>query len=85
MRAPVPAVQRDYIRAVRRAPTAQAKLRVYADAMGRLLPHTVPIANALREAGAADPACAAQYDALVERRAAHMDLLAADLRATGRP
>jgi AcrR family transcriptional regulator len=80
---PVPAEQRDYVRAVRAAPTAAAKLRVYAAAMGRLLPATVPIMNALREAGATDPACAAQYEQLSRRRAANMRLLAADLRSTG--
>ncbi|WP_181407564.1 TetR/AcrR family transcriptional regulator [Nocardioides sambongensis] len=80
---PVAAEQRDYVRAVRAAPTAAAKLRTYAAAMGRLLPHTVPIMSALREAGAADPACAEQHRLISERRAANMRLLAADLRETG--
>ena len=81
--APVPAEQRDYVRAVRAAPTAAAKLRTYAAAMGRLLPATVPIMSALREAGATDPACAEQYRMISERRATNMRLLAADLRGTG--
>lgn len=81
--APVQAELRDYVRAVRAAPTAAAKLRVYAEAMGRLLPDTVPIMSALREAGATDPACADQYHLISERRATNMRLLAADLRSTG--
>src|SRR4051812_5643810 len=81
--APVPAEQRDYVRAVRAAPTAEAKIRTYAEALARVLPRTVPIMTALREAGASEPDCAAQHDALSERRAANMRLLVADLRATG--
>ena len=80
---PVRAEERDYVRAVRAAPTAAAKLRTYAAAMARLLPDTVPIMNALREAGSTDPDCAEQYRLISERRAANMLLLAADLRSTG--
>ncbi len=72
-----------YVLAVRAARTLEDKVVTYADAMARVLPRTVPLVNALREAGATDPDCAAQYTALVERRAANMRLLAADLRATG--
>ncbi|MBZ5740489.1 TetR/AcrR family transcriptional regulator [Nocardioides mangrovi] len=82
--APLPAEQRDYVRAVRAAGSAEEMLRTYATALGRLLPRTVPLALALREAGRTEPECAAQYQALSDRRAAHMRLLAADLRATGR-
>ena len=78
--APVPAEQRDYVRAVRAAPTAEAMIRTYAAAMARVLPHTVPIMRALREAGVTEPDCAAQADALSERRAANMRLFVADLR-----
>jgi AcrR family transcriptional regulator len=81
--APVPAEQRGYVQAVREAGTAAEKIRLYAEAMGRLLPRSVPLMVALREAGAEDPACAAQYEAVTERRAANMRLFAADLRATG--
>lgn len=81
--APVPAEQRDYVRAVSAAPTAEAKLRTYAAAMARVLPRTVPIMVALREAGATDPECAAQHGALSERRATNMRRLVADLRKTG--
>jgi AcrR family transcriptional regulator len=81
--APVAAGQRDYVHAVKAAPTAEAKIRTYAAAMARVLPRTVPIMRALREAGATEPECAAQHDAISERRAANMRLFVADLRATG--
>lgn len=80
---PVPAEQRGYVQAVREASGAQTKIRLYADAMGRLLPRSVPVVEALREAGLTDPSCAAQHRALSERRAANMRLFVADLRATG--
>ena len=80
---PVPAEQRDYVRAVREATSAEAKIRTYAAALARILPRTIPVMRALREAGATEPECAAQYDAISERRAANMRLLVADLRSTG--
>ena len=80
---PLPAEERSYVRELRAAPTAAEKIRVYAVALGRLLPRTVPLMVALRDAGTTDPACRAHYDALSERRHANMRLFAADLRATG--
>lgn len=81
--APVPAEQRDWVRAVRSAPTLAAKIETYTAALSRFLPRTVPIMNALREAGTTEPDCAALHRELGERRAGNMRLLAADLRATG--
>ena len=80
---PLPAEQRDYVRAVRAAPDARAKITTYAEALGHLLPTTVPLMNALREAGTTDPECRKVWLAISERRAANMVMLAADLRATG--
>jgi AcrR family transcriptional regulator len=80
---PVPAEQRDYVRAVRDAPDARAKITTYAEALGHLLPTTVPLMNALREAGTTDPECRKVWLAISERRAANMVRFAADLRATG--
>ena len=77
------AEDRDYVRTVRAATDAVRKLEVYAGALERLLPRVAPLQEALREAAAADPDCAATWQALVERRAANMLLLAQDLRATG--
>lgn len=81
--APVAAEQRDYVRQVRAARGAAAKIDVYAAAMGRVLPRTVPLTLALRAAGESDPACRQAYTDLMERRAANMRLLAEDLRGTG--
>lgn len=80
---PVPAEQRDYVRAIRAAPDARSKIEVYASALGRLLPTTAPLAEALRVAGLTDPECRRVWEDLDERRARHMRLFAADLRATG--
>ena len=80
---PVPALERDYVKAVRAAPTAALKLRTYADALGRLLPRVSPLFTALREAALTDPECAHVHEHIARRRASNMRLLAADLRATG--
>ena len=45
---PIAAEQRDYVLAVRAASGARAKLTTYAEALGRLLPGTVPLAESLR-------------------------------------
>lgn len=79
----VPAEQRDYVLAIRAAEGARAKIEVYAAALGRLLPRTVPLSEALRVAATTDPDCRAVGQALSERRAANMRLFAADLRRTG--
>ena len=81
--APVEAEQRDYVRQIRVAPTAAAKITIYAEALARLLPPTVPLLDSLRVAGETDPACREVYQAVRERRAANMRLFAADLRNTG--
>lgn len=80
---PLPAEERDYVRAVRAAPTATLKLRTYADALGRLMPQVSPLFAALREAALTDPDCAGLHEHISERRASNMRLLAAELRATG--
>lgn len=81
---PVPALERDYVRRVREAPTAEDKIRCYADALGEVLPQTVPLDAALREAGAHDPECRELRESISRRRRAHMRLFVADLQATGR-
>jgi AcrR family transcriptional regulator len=80
---PVPAEQRDYVAAVRRADGARAKIEAYAEALGRLLPEAVPLSDALRVAGITDPDCRSVWERLNERRAVNMRLFAADLRSTG--
>ncbi len=80
---PVAAVDRDYVQAVRRAPTARLKITAYAEALGTVLPRTVPLLLALRAAGSTDDACREMFESVSRRRAANMLMFAADLRATG--
>jgi AcrR family transcriptional regulator len=80
---PVPAEERDYVRAIRETATARGKIETYAAALGRLLPTTTPLMNALREAGTTEPQCHEVWQAISDRRAANMLRFAADLRATG--
>lgn len=81
---PVRAEERDYVRAIRAAPTAEEKIAVYAAALAVLLPRTAPLLDALREAARTDPGCAAVWKQVNDRRAANMLLFAQDLRGTGR-
>jgi AcrR family transcriptional regulator len=80
---PIPALQRDYVAQMRTTAGLAAKLRVYAEAMGRLQPEIAPLLRALAFAGEEDAACADAFRLIDERRAANMRLLAADLRTTG--
>lgn len=80
---PEPTESRGYVKAVRAAPDARAKIAAYADALGRLMPTVAPLLLALRDAGLGDPDCRAMWDHVSERRAANMLLFAADLRKTG--
>jgi AcrR family transcriptional regulator len=81
---PVPAQERDYVRRIRDAASAEAKIRLYAEALEDLLPRTVPLDLALREAGAAEPECRRLRESISRRRRANMRLFAAELRGTGR-
>lgn len=80
---PIAAEERDYVRRIRAAPRATEKIRIYADALAVVLPRTVPLVLALREAAVTDSRCATVAAALDERRADNMRRLAADLRVTG--
>lgn len=80
---PILAEQRDYVQAVRAAVGARAKLTTYAEALGRIFPTSVPLAESLRVAAQGDLDCRKVWDGLNERRAANMLMLARDLRTTG--
>lgn len=82
-RGPVAATARRYVQEMQATKGATGKLTVYAEAMGRIQPDLAPLTEALRDAGSSDPACQQAWRELVDRRAANMRLLAADLRATG--
>lgn len=80
---PIPATERDYVREVRAAGSGREKLETYAAAVAQLFPRSVPLMNALRDAGLGDPTCRALHTEVTERRARNMRLLAEELRATG--
>lgn len=82
-RGPVPAEQRDYVQEIRAAESAADKVHVYATALGRVLPATADLQEALRHAAQTDADCAAVWRGLVQRRAANMLLFASDLRRSG--
>jgi len=81
--APVDAEQRGYVKRIRAATTGAEKIATYADALADVLPRTVPLLDALREAGLTDPECRKLHGSIGERRAANMRTFAADLRGTG--
>ena len=62
---PVAAAGRDYVREVRAAVGARAKLETYAAALGRRLPAVVPLQEALEVAGRTDPACRQVHEELL--------------------
>lgn len=79
----VPGEQRDYVRAIREAATARAKLAVYAEAVAGIGVRMAAVHRALAEAAVTDPDCAALRAEIDDRRARNMLLFAADLRGTG--
>ncbi len=79
----IPGEQRDYVSQMRAAGSAEAKLRIYADAITGIQQRLAPVFLALRAAAATDPGCAALWDQIAQRRATDMRALAADLRTTG--
>lgn len=81
--APLAADQRRYVQDIRAARTAEEKIAVYAAALARVLPRSVPLLEALCVAGQSDAGCRQVYESVSNRRAANMRLFAADLRATG--
>jgi len=81
---PLPSAERDYVRQIQQATTAEDKIRRYADALAELLPRTVPLDLALREAGTTDRECRDLRESISRRRRANMRLFAGDLRSTGR-
>ncbi len=79
----VPALEREYVVAVRAAPTARAMLTSYAGAMTSIHQRLAPIFVALRTAALHDSDCAELWTTITERRARNMRGFAADLRAKG--
>jgi AcrR family transcriptional regulator len=81
--APVTALERDYVRAIRAEPDPPAKLALYAQAVGRIQQRLAPLVQVLQQAAAGDAELRALWQEISERRAANMGLLADELAATG--
>lgn len=81
--AAVPAIQRDYVRAIEAEPTAGGKLALYAAAMRRIQPRLAPLVAVLQEAAGSEPELRRLWVGISDRRATNMRQLAASLRGTG--
>jgi AcrR family transcriptional regulator len=79
----IPAEQRDYVLRVRAAPTAEQKIRIYAEAVVAVNARLAPLHLVLRDAAAQAPELAEIRDEIVARRARNMRLFARDLADTG--
>jgi AcrR family transcriptional regulator len=80
---PVPAEERDYVRQIRAAVTAEEKIRIYAHAVTAVNSRLAPLHVVLRDAAAQAPELGRMWTQIVTRRAANMRLFAQDLAVTG--
>lgn len=78
-----PAAEREYVKRIRAATSAKAKLTIYARAIRRIHGRLAPLVVALRDSSSAHPELADLWREISERRMANMRLLAQDLRSTG--
>jgi len=79
----VPAVERDYVRAIRAEPRAARKLAIYAAALRKIQERLAPLFRVLQQAAPLDPSLGEMWKSIAERRAKNMKLLAQELAATG--
>lgn len=80
---PVPALQRDYVRAMQAEPDPARKLELYARAVRQIQERLAPLFHVLQQAAATDGDLAALWREIGERRSRNMRLLVADLAKTG--
>lgn len=80
---PVPAEQRDYVRAIRAEPDPTRKLEIYAGAVRRTLQRLAPLFRVIREAAPSEPEVTAVWKEISDRRAANMRTFITDVNATG--
>ena len=79
----VPAEDRDYVKAIHKATSAEEKLEIYAAAVVAIQQRLAPVFVALRDAAATDSACARLWNEISERRSSNMHQFAVELRHTG--
>lgn len=80
---PVPAEERDYVRAIQVEPDPRRKLARYAQAVRAIQPRLAPLFRVLREAARSEPELAALWTEIAQRRARNMRLFVADVAAAG--
>ena len=80
----VPAEQRDYVQAIQAAPDARTKIAIYAAAITAIAPRLALVLSIIQQASSDEPALAALWHEIAERRAANMRRFVADL-ATAAP
>ncbi len=80
---PVPAEERDYVKAVLAEPDPARKLAIYASAVGAIQARMAPLLLALRDASATEPDAKEVWREISDRRAANMRKLAQDLQDAG--
>jgi len=78
---PIPAEQRDYVRAIQAAPDTDTKIALYAAAITAIAPRMALILSIIQQAAPGEPALAGLWTQIAERRAANMRLFVADLAA----
>lgn len=78
-----PALERDYVRAVRDEPRAASKLVLYARAVTTIHARLAPLMMVVREASGDVSEIAELWHEISERRAANMRMFAAELCSTG--
>jgi AcrR family transcriptional regulator len=78
---PVPAEQRDYVRAIQAAPDASTKIATYAAAVTTIAARLAPVLAIIQQAAPAEPELARLWNQIAERRAANMRRFVADLAA----
>lgn len=81
--AAIPAEERDYVRQIRGAASAQVKLDTYANALRHIHGRLAPLVRALRDAAAEHAELAALWREISGRRHTNMFLFADELLATG--
>jgi len=80
---PVPAEERDYVRAIHEEPDAYRKLAIYAAAVRSTQERLAPLFTVLQSAASADADLAALWSEIAERRARNMRRFAGELHASG--
>lgn len=80
---PVPAEEREYVRAILAEPDPHRKIARYAHAVRMIQPRLAPLFQVLRESARGEPELAALWIEIAERRAANMRLFVMDVATAG--